>query len=358
MAATDEQSKSEEATPFKLAKAREKGSVARGLDLGFFATISAFLLFLTLTGATVAARMLVIMRAGFVDFAALNEPRQALTVIGRDATEAFSVVVLLGLTLLVVAIPVELFQLKGLVFSAQPLKPDFTRLNPAKGFKRLFSVRTLKDAVKSLLKLTVYVVLALIAVRFVLTKAGLAPLATAQIGLLLWSATLRLLALFAAAALVFAAIDPVIARREFAKQMRMSRTEVKREFKEREGEPRIKAKRKQLHREFLKQTEGIGKLGGSDLVLVNPEHYAVALVYDSSTMAAPTVRAKARNRLALAMRSEAFRLSIPVICDPPLARSLFKSTASGKEIGPGHYREVAHHYSVLRAEQEKEPGQC
>src|SRR5258705_5146651 len=84
--------------------------------------------------------------------------------------------------------------------------------------------------------------------------------------------------------------------------MRMSRSELTREFKEREGEPRIKAKRKQLHAEFLKQTEGVGKLGGSDLLLVNPEHYSVALAYDADSNGAPTVPAKARNQLAFVMR--------------------------------------------------------
>ena len=112
-----------------------------------------------------------------------------------------------------------------------------------------------------------------------------------------------------------------------------------------------KAKRKQLHGDFLKQTEGIGNLAGSDLIVVNPEHFAVALTYDASRMSAPTVRAKARNRLALAMRSEAARLNIPVVADPPLARSLFKSARPGSEIASEHYAEVARHYSALRARQ-------
>src|SRR5258705_12360392 len=100
--------------------------------------------------------------------------------------------------------------------------------------------------------------------------------------------------------------------------MRMSRSELTREFKEREGEPRIKAKRKQLHAEFLKQTEGVGKLGGFDLLLGNPEHYSVALAYDADSMGAPTVRAKARNQLALVMRREAFPPNTALLSDSPL----------------------------------------
>ena len=220
--------------------------------------------------------------------------------------------------------------------------------------RRLFSIRLLKEAFKSILKFAVYSAIAILATRFAVRAAGFEATSAGQLADLAWRSALKLLTLFTAAALVFAAIDQIIARREFAKQMRMSRSELTREFKEREGEPRIKAKRKQLHGEFLKQTEGLGRLAGSDLVLVNPEHFAVALAYDEARMSAPNVRAKARNQLALAMRREAARLSIPVIPDPILARALFFSTDTGREIAPGDYRAVALHYSKTRAREPEE----
>lgn len=348
---SEEQNKSEAATPFKLAKAREKGSVPRGMDLGFFSSLSALLLFLAVAGGALAAKMMAMMRSGLSDFSGLSDPYAATRFIGQDASTVFSILILLGLTLLVIVVPFEILQLKGLVFSSQALKPDFGRLNPAKGFKRLFSLRTLKEAAKNLFKFFVYTALALLAIKFVISKSGLDAPDARQFVALLWYSAIRLIALFAAAALAMAVIDQILARREFAKQMRMSRSELTREYKEREGEPRIKAKRKQLHADFLKQTEGIGKLAGSDLLVVNPEHFAVALAYDASQMSAPTVRAKARNRLAFAMRSEASRLNIPIISDPPLARSLFRASKPGSEIGLDHYADVARHYSALRARQ-------
>jgi flagellar biosynthetic protein FlhB len=276
----------------------------------------------------------------------------ALQLVGEDSAIAMSILILLGITLLVIVVPFEILQLRGLVFSSQPLKPDFSRLNPAKGFKRLFSVRMLKEALKNIIKFAIYGALAVFAIRHTIGQVGFEATTASQLASVLWTSSVRLIGLFAPAALALAALDQIIARREFAKQMRMSRSELTREYKEREGEPRIKAKRKQLHAEFIKQTEGIGKLGGSDLVIVNPEHFAVALAYDSSTMSAPTVRAKARNQLALAMRREAARLNIPIVADPPLARELYKSGAAGREIGADHYRAVAGHYSHLRANQE------
>src|SRR5207248_8112595 len=189
--------------------------------------------------------------------------------------------------------PADNLRLRGLIFSSQQLKPDFSRINPAKCLNRLFSVRMLKEALKSVFKFAAYSTVAVLAIRFAITSAGFEATSAGQLANLMWRSALRLLALFAAAAFVFAAIDQIIARREFAKQMRMSRSELKREFREREGEPRIKSKRKQLHAEFLKQTKGIGKLKGSDLLLVNPQHYAVALAYDPQSTGAPVVRAKA-----------------------------------------------------------------
>lgn len=354
MAASEEQNKSEEATPFKLSKAREKGSIARGTDLGFFSSLAAFLLFLMLAGGTVATKLVTLMRSNLSDFSGLEDATVVFHMVSRDASVAMSILVVLGLTLLVIVVPLEIFQLRGLVFSSQPLKPDFSRLNPAKGFKRLFSIRMLKEALKSILKFTIYCSIAIFSIKLAVSTAGFDAPGAGQFVSLLWHAVIRLLALFTAAAIVLAAVDQIIARREFAKQMRMSRSEVTREFKEREGEPRIKAKRKQLHGEFLKQTEGIGKLGGSDLIIVNPEHFAVALAYDPSAMRAPSIRAKARNRLALAMRREAARLNIPIIADPPLARALFRSTPAGSEIGPDHYTNVAKHYSELRAHQQNQ----
>ena len=356
MAASEEQNKSEEATPFKLKKGREKGSVPRGTDLSYFTSLGAFLLFLTLAGAATIAKLLIVMRSNLSDFSALDDPRVALRLVAEDSSLVVGVLAMLGITLLVIVIPAEILQLRGLIFSAQPLKPDFSRLNPAKGLKRLLSVRMLKEAFKSVLKLAVYAGLALLAIRSAVTTSGAEATNAAQLAALLWHSVLRLVVLFAAAAFVFTIIDQLIARREFARQMRMSRSEVTREFKEREGEPRIKAKRKQLHAEFVKQTEGLARLGGSDLVLVNPQHFAVALAYDAATMTAPVVRSKARNRLALAMRNEAARLRIPVVADPKLARSIFRSTETNREIGPDHYRAVALHYSQLRARQETREG--
>lgn len=348
MSSGTEQNKSEEATPFKLEQARRKGSVARGMDLGFFSSMGAFLLFLAVAGAGTAAALINFTRASISDFGPAQDPTLLLSQVGAGWSLLLQIVFEVGAAILLIVIPIEIVQLRGLTFSAHPLKPDFKRLNPAQGLKRLLSMRTLKEALKSIVKFAIYCGVTYVALHSAWQRLRVDLNGGREFAMLLWSESLKLVALFVLAALFLAAIDQIMARKEFAKQMRMSRSEVTREHKEREGEPRLKAKRKDLHAQIQKQAEGLGKLAGSDVLIVNPEHYAIALHYDGQSMAAPRVRAMGRNLIALEMKRRAASLSIPIVRDPPLARALFKSSAIDREIAPDFYRDVAGIYTRLR----------
>ena len=233
------------------------------------------------------------------------------------------------------------------MFSAVPLRPDFGRINPAKGLKRLFSLKMLKEALKSIVKLGAYAVVARLVIRSAVTQSDSAIGDASSLGQTLHTSAMRLLWSFVAVAMVVAAIDQLVSRREFARQMRMSRRDLTREHKEREGEPRLKAKRKKVHAELVKQSRGMAALPGSDMLVVNPEHYAVALGYDRHRHAAPVVRAKGRNLHALAMKRLGQQLRIPVVAHPPLARALFAATEQGSEIAGDQYHAVAELYFKL-----------
>lgn len=344
-----EQNRTEDASPFKLRRAREKGMVARGADLGFLASLVALAAFLTIAGATLAGRLAQAMQRSLAAGGAAADPHVAMRTIGEIYGPALESVLLLGGTAVGLVLLLETVQLRGLFFTSHPLKPDFSRLNPAKGSKRIFSVRMLKEAAKNVLKLGAYSGVTLLMLWAALSEPGRARADAAGLAAALNGFGMRLLLLFILLALFFAALDQLLVRREFAKQMRMSRRELTREAKEREGEPRLKQRRKQLHAEFAKQAEGMGRLPGSDMVIVNPEHFAVALAYDAKTMGAPCVRARARNRHALAMRRRAATLGIPVFENPPLARALYRDCVQGGEVGANHYREVAELYLRLGA---------
>ena len=349
MAEQQEQNRSEEPTPFKLKRAREKGMVARSPELGFLGGLVALAAFGTIAGQGLLEKFAHLARtalAAGIDRA--EEPEQATAMIGEVYWSAVEPLLLLGGTVVAVVLFLEILQLRGLIFTAQPLKPDFSRLNPAKGLKRLFSARLLKETLKTLLKSAVYGVAAWLLLYDSVARYAEIAGDGERLAQAMGAAALRLIFVFAAIAVGFVILDQILVRREFLKQMRMSRREVTREAKDREGDPRIKQKRKQLHAEFAKQSKGLGSLPGSDLLIVNPEHFAVALKYHPEIMTAPVVSAKGRNRFALALKEEAYRLRIPIIERPALARALFRKAEFDAQIPSNFYEPIAELYIELR----------
>jgi flagellar biosynthesis protein FlhB len=342
------QNKTEEATPHKLRKARERGQVARGLDLAFAGSLLAVALVALVAGERFAATLAQLLRHSLTaGISTATDPRQALDLVGATYWTAFEPLVILGAVLIAILVTLELIQLRGFMFSTQPLKPDFQRLNPAAGLKRLFSARMLKETLKSLVKFCVYGVAAWLVIVAALETLAPRISDARRLAEALQTGTWQLLTAFIALAAGIAIIDQLIVRSEFRKQMRMTRRELTRENREREGEPRLKQRRRDLHAQMREQAEGLGKIAGSDLLVVNPEHFAVALRYDPKTMQAPEVRVKGRNQFAQLMKRKAFLLAIPVVPHPALARSLYADGKAGRPIGPDHYRDVAQLYRGL-----------
>lgn len=347
MAETPDQNRSEAPSQFKLQKAREKGNVARSAEIGFLGSLIALAAFVLVAGngliATLAHAMRVALSSGFASAA---EPAGAAGVLGQLYWTVLAPLVLLGGTLMAIVILLELVQLRGFIFTFHPLKPDWSRLNPAKGLKRLFSVRMVKETLKSIAKFACYATATWLVVRAAVTTQAEAAGEGERIAALLRGSGMKLVFAFMLVAVGFAILDQLLVRGEFTKQMRMSRREVTRENREREGEPRIKQRRKQLHRDMTAQ--GQGSLMGADMLVVNPEHFAVALRYDEQAMVAPEVTIKGRNAHALRLREEAARRGIPIFTRPPLARALFRACAIGGAIPADRYEAVATLYIDLR----------
>ncbi len=350
-----EQNKTEEPTPFRLRRAREKGQVARGMDLGFVGSLLALTVFVLASGHQFVRTLGDLMRLSIsVGIDRADNPMQLLPTVGSVYWLAFKPLLILGAMIIVILIFLELLQLRGFIFSTQPLKPDFSRLNPAKGLKRLFSMRMLKETLKSVIKMIVYSIAAWLLILGALEMFGDTLTDASRLALAMESSGKRLLFAFIGIAFFFMVIDQLIVRREYHKQMRMSRRELTRENKEQEGEPRMKQKRREIHAEMRKQTEGLGKIEGSDFLITNPEHYAVALHYDAKTMDAPVVRAKGRDHFAQLLKRKARLVSVPVIPHPPLARALYRECQADQPIPPALYHEVARLYTKLRLDKKPE----
>lgn len=353
-----EQNRTEEATPFKLRRAREKGQVARGADLGFVASLVALIFFALAAGATFAVTLARIMRRTLtVGIARADDSFDLIALGGAALREALYPLMLLGIALMVVLIVLELVQLRGLIFSFEPLKPDFGRLNPAKGIKRLFSLRMLKETLKNIVKMAAYASVASLVIVAAMKAFGGGIANPRGVVRALVSAGGDLVLAFLGLAIFFMIVDQLIVRREFGRQMRMSRRELTREIKEREGEPRIKQKRKQLHARMVEQARGLGRVAGADMLVTNPDHYAVALSYNGDHMDAPVVLARGRNHFAQLMKRKARLSNVPIFANPPLARALYHGSRDDRPIGADQYRAVASLYVRLRERQAASPAQ-
>lgn len=336
--------KSEQATPFKLRRAREKGSVARSMDLGFFAALVVAIGFFRVGAPPLASTIAYAAGETLTSAGMLASSPGVLGAVAARLVAAVAMPLLaFGGALFGMALALDFFQV-GPVFSTTPLKPDFNRINPVSGFKRLFSFRMLVEALKATLKLGVYAVIAWLVISGMLAGKAAALTDSAQLATLLGAAVQRLLMFFALAALAFALIDQIYVRRDFARRMRMSRRELKREHRDREGEPRQKRKRRQLHGELAKAVSALRDVRGSDMIVINPVHYAVALRYDAGRMAAPSVTARGAGEMARRIKRIGFVYGVVMVNDPSLARALYRGGAIGSEIPPGLYAPVAAHY--------------
>lgn len=241
---------------------------------------------------------------------------------------------------MVVGVVVNLLQV-GVTFTAEPLAPNWARLNPVAGFTRLFSRRAFVDSVKTLLKVLLIGWLTFSAVRadaaMLLRTSEIDPLMVMMlVGQLLYKMAWRV----GLAMLVLALLDYGFQRWEYEKSLRMTKEEVKQEMKQTEGDPQVKS-RIRARQQAIARRRMMQAVPKADVVVTNPTHYAVALQYDAQKMAAPTVVAKGMNLIALRIREIAQRHGVPIVENPPLAQSLYRTVDIGEQIPPELYQAVA-----------------
>lgn len=347
----DEQSdlnKSEPPTPFKLSRAREKGSVARGMDLGFATSLAAFIGYLWMFGPGLADSVSLAAKRTLVSApTVIAGPNEILYLVGNLLAMVVQPLLFMFGVIFVVVLAFEIVQ-TGFVFTFSPLSPNFSKLNPANGFKRVFSVRQLIETGKNVLKLIIYSILTWFAVTEGLKLAIPGIPDAVRLSEIMAGKAFHLLVLFVGAAVVIAAIDQLISRRDFFKRMRMTRQETKRESRDREGDPRFKQRRRQVHREYAKLSKSLKNVRNADILITNPTHYAVALKYDSRRMSAPTIVAQGSDQLALRLKRLAFLYGVVTVENRELARALYHKCQIDREIPDIYFRPVANLYRQVR----------
>ena len=318
--------KTEKATAYKLHKAKEKGQVSKSVELNTCISLLVMLGMITALWPNQLQEIQNLMR-----HLLNNAANFQVTIdnISRIQQFILSKMITLWLPLALaggLAIVLSTMAQTGLVWSTTPLIPDFKRLNFIQGFKKLCSLKTCFDTVKNILKLTLCCLLLFFTIKqqlpsilqLNLTHPALHPQIMMHFILKLIFQLLIVLSLVAC-------LDTFYTRWKFNKDNRMSKPEVKDEYKQKEGDPKIKSKIKQLQNQLRQKTASLKQVKTADVVITNPTHLAIALKYERGTMPAPKVICKAQGEMVLQVKEIARKHGVPIIENKAFARMLYQS---------------------------------
>jgi flagellar biosynthesis protein FlhB len=333
--------KTEKATPKKRREARKKGQVVKSQEINTAFTLFMALLAFKLFAGLAVQSFLSFLQKDLTEY--LNLPltaenahalfREGILFFAKTALPVSGIVLLSGMA-------VSYLQV-GSLLTFEPLKPDLKKLNPLVGFKRMWSLRSLVELIKAFLKIGLISYVAYGALvsdvksyDHLLTMDAFAILRFIGENAfsLMWKMVLMFLGL--------AVLDYAYRWYEHEKEMRMSKEEIKEEFKNIEGNPQIKRKIKERQR-AIAMRRMMQEVKKADVVITNPTHYAVALQYDAKTMHAPVVLAKGIDEVALRIKKLAREHEIVLVENRPLAQTLYKTTDLGEAIPPELFQAVA-----------------
>jgi len=324
--------KTEEPTPKKLRDARKKGQVLQVKDLASLSTFFVVFMMVFLLGNDLLGLM-----GRYLNFSLelMKKDNSANIPIAIETATYFFVVgsVIIGLVLAITIFAVKIAEV-GFLFSTEPLKMDFKKLNPVEGFKRIYSKKSLVEFGKSFIKSTALISL-VFAIYFSYSDE-IINLYNCDVNCLfpLVSEVLKtyiiwILVLFS----MITVVDYWIQAHFFKKSMMMTKDEVKREYKDTEGNPEIKGERKRIHREILNSPAQAKK---SSFVVTNPTHYSIAFLFDREDYKIPFVHIKGINQSALEIRRDARDEGVPIVENIQLARALYAEVNENEYI-PSHF---------------------
>ncbi|MFY9179127.1 MAG: flagellar biosynthesis protein FlhB [Venatoribacter sp.] len=341
MAEDSDQEKTEEPTSRRLEKAREEGQLPRSKDLSSAVILMAGTIGLLLFGGWMAEHMVHVARLGFsFERETAFDLAQLYVHLGASIKE-----VAFGLApwfiLMMIAALAGPIMLGGWLFSMKAVMPKLSKLNPISGLKRMFSMNSLVELFKSIAKVLVVSYVAwLVTDYYFLDAMALShkPVEAAidnSLYILIWA-----IILISSSLLIIVLFDVPWQIYSHTKKLRMTKQEIKDEFKDTEGQPEIKSKIRQKQMEMA-QNRMLGDVPTADVVITNPTHYSVALKYEAGGASAPIMVAKGGDHLAFKIREIAKEHNVPQMQAPPLARALYTYADVGKEIPEGLYVAVA-----------------
>lgn len=333
--------KTEEATPKKKQDSRKKGQIARSKDVGLALTMSACtLVIITLSGFLVSG-----LKANVTYFLGDN----LLMEITETSLKSLNITLVsrIAMGILPVALPIMLagviasLMQTGFLVSGDPIKPSLGKLNPIKGFKNMFSIKTFVELIKNL---TMISIVGYIGYNYIMDNFDkimqVGNLYLPTLGVEIKDLILGIFTKITLLLVILAAVDYFAQFKMHNKELKMSKQEVKEEYKQSEGDPQLKAKIKQKQRE-MSQNRMMQSVGDATVVITNPTHIAVAIKYEEGKMEAPKLVAKGAENIAMKIKELAKESNVPIIENKPLARLIYKEVELEQDIPQDMYQAVA-----------------
>ncbi|MEW9093622.1 MAG: fused FliR family export protein/FlhB family type III secretion system protein [Clostridiaceae bacterium] len=339
--------KTEEATPHKLSEAKKKGQVAKSKDVNLALTLLISTLVLSFAGEYVVGNLKGVMTTFLNDFLNMELNYQTLgniliIILGKLATTILPIVV----PIMIMGIFANFIQ-TGFIFTKEPLKPDIKKLNPINGFKKMFSMRSVVELIKAVLVVTI---VGFVGYKFIKSNyIYIVNLYNLRYPILIEAFGDLALKIFFKITLVMLAIavtDFIFQKFQFKKEMKMTKQEIKEEFKQMEGDPQIKGKIRQKQREMAMRRM-MQAVPDATVVITNPTHISVAIKYKEGENKAPVVVAKGTDFVALKIKEKAKESNVPIIENKPLARLIYNEVELDTEIPVEMYQAVAEILAIV-----------
>ncbi|OPY11161.1 MAG: Flagellar biosynthetic protein FlhB [Syntrophus sp. PtaB.Bin001] len=336
-----DQERTEEATPKRREEARDQGQVAKSREVASVAILSACLIYFYFGADSFIHQLMDFMKNSFTELR--NTTVTAENIQSILFSCGFRVLYLMAPLMLTICIASILANVAQVGFKITPkaIEPKFSKIDPIKGFGRLFSRQSLVELIKSILKMCIIGFVAYLTVKREL--AGIIPLvnqSTWSIVSYIAKTSFKILLTTCWVLIILAVMDYLYQKWDHEKNLKMSRQEIKDENKQTEGDPIIKARIRRLQREMARKRM-MANVPKADVIITNPTHLAIALKYDQDTMAAPTVVAKGAGYVAEKIRELAKESGIPLVENKPLAQVLYKMVEVSETIPDSLYKAVA-----------------
>lgn len=354
--AEDKESKTEEPSYKKIKDAREKGQIAKSQDFNAALTLLLLTLFLAVLLEKVYQQFRQMLTWAFtMDLGRVVSRGNVGPLLLNYIWWGFRIILPFFLIMVVLAIVSNLFQTRFL-FSTQPLKPDFNKLNPIKGFKNMFSQKSFVDLLKNLAKFslvgfvaynTIMSMMGSIANSISLDAHKIFPFFLSLMNALLLNISIFMLGI--------GGIDFLYQRYDYRKGLRMTKQEVKDEYKTMEGDPQIRALRRQKQKEMAAHRQ-LQAVPEATAIITNPTHLAVAIRYETGVDEAPLLVAKGQDLIAEKIKDLAKEHKIPIIENKPLARMMYKEVDVGETIPVKMYQAMAEVLAIIYRRKETKRG--